>query len=390
MKNRAAIVGVGFAPTARDTGLTYKQLTFAAAKAAMDDAGMTPSDIDGVTLSAIGEPEVTGESVESAIGPMTLGQMLGMNPMNWFATAPTNFGDISMNAIAAVRAGFAHTVIAIHPCRTMPRRPAGSSGPRMQRGATLALGDQQFSAPYGPTTGCGLVMRRHMEVYGTTYEQFAMRSVTQRYHASLNEDALFRDPITVDDYLASRWISEPVRLLDCDFPCDTAGAVIFTTEVRASSWRKKPVFVEAAASMAVSSLMSGDYYPDVLTMSQKPCADAMWSRTDLGPADVDVAQIYDGFGIFVFTWLEALGFCKPGESGPFIAEGNVRLGGSLPINTDGGVCNVGRRHGASHCIEAVRQLRGECGVRQVPDAEVSMYTVAGSTPHCHAALLTAS
>ena len=139
-KNRVAIVGVGYGPTARDTGLTYKQLAFAAAKAAMDDAGMTPKDLDGITLHAIGEPEVTGESVESAISPTTLGQLLGVNPMNWYANAPTNFGDISMNAIAAIQGGFAHTVLAIHPCRTMPRRPAGRRRPTHAAGSNARPG----------------------------------------------------------------------------------------------------------------------------------------------------------------------------------------------------------------------------------------------------------
>jgi acetyl-CoA acetyltransferase len=113
--------------------------------------------------------------------------------------------------------------------------------------------------------------------------------------------------------------------------------------------------------------------PDMVTTAPKYTADQLWSRTDLGPADVDCAQLYDGFSVITFQWLEALGLCDPGQAGPFIAEGNTRPGGRLPLNTDGGACNVGRRHGANFCIEATRQLRGQCGERQVDGAEVAVW-----------------
>lgn len=202
-----------------------------------------------------------------------------------------------------------------------------------------------------------------------------MQQVAQRDHARLNERALLRDPLSLSDYLESRWVSRPVRLLDCDYPCDASGAVILTTEERARDLRKSPVFLEAAALAAIDTT-SWEYLDNILGGALVPCAQALWSRTDLGPADVDCAQLYDGFSVFTLCWLEALGFCSPGEAGPFIADGHTALGGTLPLNTDGGVCNVGRHHGSSHCIEAVHQLRGECGARQVPGAEVSLYTAA--------------
>lgn len=388
MRNRVAIVGVGFSDVGRDTGLTYQQLTVQAALAAMADAGMAPADIDGICLRAFGEPEPWGEPAESALNERMAAHMLGMTPVSWFSGAPSNFGDISSHAIAAVQSGFCHTCIAIHPCRTFKRRHPGARGGRPA--PTMVPGDYQFAMPYGlpgPGMVAGLTMQRHMSVYGTTEEHFALQQVTARYHASLNERALFRDPITVDDYLASRWVSRPVRLLDCDYPCDSCGAVIYTTEERAADWNPQPVYVESAAMAAIDNA-SWEYLPNILETALFPCAEQLWSRTDLGPADVDCAQLYDGFSAIAFSWLEALGFCGLGEAGPFIADGNTRLGGSLPTNTDGGVCNVGRHHGASHVIEAVQQLRGECGERQVAGAEVSMYTVAHG-PHCHAVLLSA-
>jgi acetyl-CoA acetyltransferase len=393
--NRVAIVGVGFSEVARLTDLSYKDLTVQSARAALDDAGMRPDDVDGIVLHAIGQPEANGESPESAINVLLGAQMLGMSPVNFYAPAPTNFGDSVNAAIAAVRAGFCHTCIAIHPCRTARRKPPPGSPPVSPSHAAAAPmrfgGDYQFSAPFGPPGGAGIIaglaMQRHMSLYGTTEEQFAAQQVVQRSHAALNEDALFRDPITVDDYLASRWISRPARLLDCDYPCDASGAVIFTTEERAANWRKPPVFVEAAAMAATHT--TWEYLDDIFGGATAVCADTLWSRTSLTPADIDCAQLYDGFSIIARSWLESLGFCGPGESGPFIEEGHTRLGGTIPMNTDGGSCNVGRRHGSGHCIEAVRQLRGECGARQVSGAEAAIFTVAHG-PNCHAVLLTSS
>ena len=152
---------------------------------------------------------------------------------------------------------------------------------------------------------------------------------------------------------------------------DSGSAVIYTTEERARDFQHKPVFVESAA-------YSGKGYmafeiEDMLESAPFHTAKQLWERTDLEPKDVDCAQLYDGFSIITFQWLEALGFCAPGEAGPFIEAGNTRLGGKLPLNTDGGACNVGRRHGTNFCIESVRQIRGQCGARQVPDANTSVW-----------------
>jgi acetyl-CoA acetyltransferase len=211
-----------------------------------------------------------------------------------------------------------------------------------------------------------------MDVFGTTEEQFGAHVIAQRSHASLNEEAIFRDPLTMEDYLSSRFIAKPVHILDCDYPVDSASAVIYTASDRARSWAKAPVWVEAAASSSVGAMSVFDL-GDMNHNSPFHASSELWKRTDLTAADCDFAQLYDGFTIIVFQWLEALGFCKLGEAGAFIEGGNTRLGGSLPVNTDGGACNVGRRHGANFCIETVRQLRGESGARQVPDAEVGVW-----------------
>lgn len=388
MSNRVGIVGVGYSTVGRDTGLSYKELAVQSALAALADAGMTGKDVDGIAFAIMGEPEAWGEPPMYALSDRMVGHMLGMTPLRWFTNVMGNFGDLSMSAVAAVKSGVCHTVMAIHPCRSYRRRTPGVASAPVPSGA---FGDAQFAQPFGapgpPGTIAALAMQRYMSVYGATPEQFGIHAETKRFHASLNEDALLRAPLTVEEYLESRMIAEPVRLLDCDYPCDVSGAVIFTTEERASSWRKPAVFVESAA--IASQHTAWEYVDDLLATSQVPCAEQLWSQTDLSPADVDVAQLYDGFSIIAFSWLEALGFCKPGEAGAFIADGNTRLGGPLPMNTDGGVSNVGRRHGTSHCIEAVRQLRGECGERQVPGAEVGIYTVAHG-PFSTGVLLTSS
>jgi acetyl-CoA acetyltransferase len=388
-ENRVAIVGVGYSKVGRRLGLTNKEMTVQSAKAAMEDAGMTPKDIDGVSIM----PGVAGPEPPGAdqIEAMMAGWMLGMNPLNWFSTAGgPAFVYTALQSIAAIRAGFCHTCIGfrIIQQRLGSGEQASGEGGIARQGQVR--GDAQFTAPFGVLNGVqsigGLLMQRHMAQYGTREEQFGALAVAQREYAALNDDALLRAPITIEDYLNSRYVTKPLRLLDCDYPVDAGSAVIFTTEERARDWKKKPVFVEAYALSSVQD-MNFEILADMAQTSPAHCARELWKRTDLKPSDVDCAQLYDGFTIIVFQWLEALGFCKPGEAGPFVEAGNTRLGGRLPVNTDGGACNVGRRHGANFCIEATRQIRSECGPRQVKDAEVAVWANAVG-PFSGAVLLT--
>ena len=165
--------------------------------------------------------------------------------------------------------------------------------------------------------------------------------------------------------------------------------MIYTTGERAYDWKPKPVYIESASYSAIK-YGTFENLADMNHNSPFHAAEELSVRTDLKPADVDCAQLYDGFTIIVFQWLEALGFCAPGESGPFVQEGNTRLGGRIPVNTDGGAANVGRRHGANFCIESIRQLRGESGERQVPGAQVAVWTNGVGPRYCGAVLMTAS
>jgi acetyl-CoA acetyltransferase len=363
--NSVAVVGVGFSHAGRRLPLSDDELVRQAITAAMADAGMTKADIDGISTMG-------GNA-------MNMGQLLGILPLNYFYTSSLlgpAFVEPAIMAISSVAAGLAHTCVAV---RLIRQQGGANAGPRGEAppGPMRVGGDMQFSAPFGAGAAGATIgafqMQRHMQQYGTTYEQFAANAVTARYHASLHPEAIFRDRITVQDYLDSRFISEPLRLLDCDYPVDSAAAVIFTTSDRAADWQHRPVLVESYALSAIRDF-DMSLIDDFTWNSPAHCASALWSRTDLKPSDVDTAQLYDGFSIITFEWLEALGFCGRGEAGPFIEEGHTRLGGSLPLNTDGGACNFGRRHGANFCVEAVRQLRGEAGDRQVPGAEVAVWT----------------
>lgn len=373
---RVAIVGVGYSDVQRNSGLTDRQHAIGAAHAALDDAGLTVADIDGV--SALG------------IDPHEAAHMLGMMPLSWTSSvgiAPA-FVTPAVQSWAAVASGLADTCLAFRIMMQQPSSAQVAAG-SAQTSTGAPGSDGQFAQPFGvfsPVQWAGMLMQRYLHDTDTTEEHFAQLAVLQRTHAGLNPEALMRDPMTVDDYLSARYVSKPLRILDCDYPCDSGSAVIFTTEERARDLRQPAVFVEATALSAIRDL-NFEILEDMTVTSPAHCADLLWSRTDLGPGDVDCAQLYDGFTFITMQWLEALGFCPPGQAGPFIAEGNAALGGSLPLNTDGGACNVGRRHGANFCIEATRQLRGQCGDRQVDGADVSVWANAVG-PFSGAMLLT--
>jgi len=380
MKRRVAIAGVGYSRVGRNTGLSEADLVIESTLAALADAGLEARDVDGVV-------SMGSDALRDA-------WMLGITPLSWFFAGGMGpaFVYAAHQAIAAIASGFCHTALAL---RIIPQQPTGAkllggggAGHPMTAGLFHASGDRQFSLPFGagnPPQWAGLLTQRHMAQFGTTAEHFGRHVITQREHAALNDDAFFREPLTMEQYLASRFVSKPLRILDCDYPCDSGSAVIFTTAERARDLRKPAVYVEAAALSATRDLHF-EILEDMAETSPKHCAQQLWARTDLRPSDVDTAQLYDGFSVITFQWLEALGFCAPGEAGPFVAAGHTRLGGKLPTNTDGGACNVGRRHGANFCIEAVRQLRGECGARQVKDARVAVFSNSFG-PFCGAALL---
>jgi acetyl-CoA acetyltransferase len=358
---RVAIVGVGYSDVGRNTGLSERHHAAQAAVRALEDAGLQAKDIDGASTWG-------GDAVD-------LGWMIGFDDLKWslnVGVAPA-FITPAYHAAQAVAMGHADTVMAFRIMMQQPPSAALASGAAMLGEPSMA--DAQFRWPYGnfsPVQWAGLLMNRYMHETGATEEHFARFAEVQRSYAQRNPDALLRDPLSAEDYLAKPYVTKPLRVLDCDYPCDSGSAVIFTTEERARDLRQPMVLVEASALSAIRD-MNFELLPDMVRTSPKHCGDLLWSRTDLRPEDVSTAHLYDGFSIITLQWLEGLGLCEPGGAAQFVMDGETQLGGKVPTNTDGGAINVGRRHGANFCIEAVRQLRGQCGDRQVADADVSVW-----------------
>jgi acetyl-CoA acetyltransferase len=237
-----------------------------------------------------------------------------------------------------------------------------------------------FTSPYGMTTvgSYALVAQLHRQRYGTTPEQLAEIAVTMRHHASLNPVAKMRQPITVDDVLASRVISDPLHLLDCCIISDGGGAVVVTSAERARDLPKAPVLIHGCGE-AVAHQETGA--PDLLTIAARQSGERAFGMAGVSRDDIDFCMIYDSFTITVLATLENLGFCKVGEGGSFVSGGRIRLGGELPVNLDGGglSSNHPGMRGIFLVIEAVRQLRGECGPRQVDDARLACVHGTGGT-----------
>jgi acetyl-CoA acetyltransferase len=240
-----------------------------------------------------------------------------------------------------------------------------------------------FSLPFGAGSAAvnlAINASHHFARYGTTKEALGWIATTARYHAGLNPDAIYRDPMTMDDYMDARPITTPFGLYDCDIPCDGSIAVIVSAVDAARDLRRPPVLVESVGTQIIEPVEWDQgtitHEPQVLGPSAH-----LWSRSSLTPNDVDLALLYDGFSFNCLSWLEALGFCGIGEGGDFVAGGErIRLGGQLPLNTHGGQLSHGRTHGFGFIHEAITQLRGDAGDRQVKGCEVAVVTNGGLTP----------
>jgi len=359
-----AIVGVGCSEFARSLAADGHEMAVAACREALDDAGLTPGDVDGIAtyLGAYEHAELS--QVIPGVGLIEDRLKLREDLM---ALAPAAMTSIH-TAVEAVRNGQCHTVLTYKANKWKRGVPPGAGN-----AAPLVGGIQQFTVPYGHAMTAqwlALWAQRHFYEYGTTCEHLGKLVVTTRKHAGLNPRATMRAPLTLDDYYRSPWISEPFRKLDCDFPIDGAGALVITTVERARDLRQQPIYVLGCARRD-GMMEEWEMWPDLTTMASKEVSDHVWRESGVSPRDVDVAEVYDGFSFLALCWLEDAGFCKKGEGGPFIASGALELDGVLPTNTHGGNLSEGRSHGVGAAIEAVQQLRGRCGERQVPNAQVA-------------------
>jgi acetyl-CoA acetyltransferase len=248
----------------------------------------------------------------------------------------------------------------------------------------------QWTLPFGAPSAAnwiGMMAQRHFHEYGTTREQLAGIALNGRRNAARNPKAIYTEPMTLEDYLDVRMISSPLCLYDCDVPSDGSTAVI-VSRAEAATGKKPPLQVEAVGS-AIRGRPSWDQWDDLTTMALRDASAMLWERTDLTPADVDVAQLYDGFSFITLCWLEALGFCGQGEGGPYVEGGTrIALDGELPVNTHGGQLSAGRLHGYGFLHEACVQLWGEGGERQVSGAPEVAVAAAGGGPLAGCLLLT--
>jgi acetyl-CoA acetyltransferase len=358
---RVAIVGAALSDIGRVDTKTPFELHYQAASRAIADAGLTKDDIDGVASCGTG-----------LLAPVEVSEYLGLQPtwVDGTGTGGAAWEFMVEHATAAILAGHAETVVIVYGSTTRADLKSRRRGANLSFGAR---GPVQFDTPFGHTliSKYAMATRRHMFEYGTTIEQLAEIAVSARFNASHNPEAYYQDPITVDDVQSSRMIADPLTKLHCCIRSDGGGAVVLTTEERARDCAKAPVWILGTGETTSHTTMSEwrDFTESPAVRSGK----LAFARAGVTPDDIDICQIYDAFTSMVLLSLEALGFCKPGEGGPFVADGKLRLDGALPTNTDGGGlshCHPGMR-GMFLLVEAARQLRGEAHGRQVEDPKLA-------------------
>jgi acetyl-CoA acetyltransferase/uncharacterized OB-fold protein len=385
-EDRSAITGIGASRLGRRLMVPPLSLTIEACEAAVADAGLTLDDIDGLSTYPGLDIAGMGEGGVSA-----LEGALGLKP-TWINGGMDTFGPGGsvIAAMMAVATGMARHVLCF---RTLWE---ATFGQLMKEGKLAPPGGARTTSwqiPFGATSAAhtlALNAQRHFDRYGTTRETLGWIALNQRANAALNPTAIYRDPMTMDDYLNARLITTPFGLFDCDVPCDGAVAVIVSAVDVARDLPKAPVFFEAVGTQIIERT---DW--DQTTMTHEPQvlgqAAHLWTRTSLRPSDVDVAELYDGFSFNCLSWLEALGFCGIGEAKDFLDGGkNIARDGLIPLNTHGGQLSHGRTHGMGLIHEAVSQLRGEAGERQVAGAQVAVVSSGGLTPSGAILLRTAS
>jgi acetyl-CoA acetyltransferase len=376
ISGRAAIAGIGATEFSKESGRSELQLAAEACIAAIKDAGLTPSDVDGlVTFTHDTNSEIA------------VARELGIPELSFFSRVAYGGGAACgtvAHAAMAVASGQAETVVCY---RAFNER----SGHRFGQASTLtppgaASMESSWHLPYGfatPAAWVAMQARRYMHEYGATSEDFGRVSVAMRRHAATNPRAWFHDrPITLEEHQASRWVVEPLHLLDCCQESDGGVAIVVTGADRARDLACPPVIVSAAAqgSGPNQMMMFGYYDTDVAALpAMGVVGRALWQRSRLGPGDVQTAILYDHFTPFVLIQLEELGFCGRGEARDFVADGGIELGGRLPVNPNGGQLGEAYIHGMNGIAEGVRQVRGT-SVNQVADVSNVLVTAGTGVP----------
>lgn len=357
LRGTTAIVGVGETDYSRNSGRSELVLSLQAIRAALDDCGLTPQDIDGLMRWSVDTSSEEEVAANLGVRELTFAGELG--------AAGNPGAALVAHAAAAIHAGLANVVV-------IYRGLNGRSGRRYGRGEVTGRGGRgpgQFTEPFGllvPQHNLAMMTRRRMYETGVTSLQFAATAVALRSHANRNPRATFFDvPLTIEDHQNSRIVVDPLHLFDCCLETDGAGALVLTSAERARDLKQSPAYIRAAVQ---GRFRADREYTDTTAASTGP---RLFRQAGLGPADVDVVQIYDHFCPYVIFALEDYGFYKRGEGGPFVESGGIQWpDGTLPVNTSGGHLSEAYLQGMNQLIEGVRQVRGQ-STAQVPDAEVS-------------------
>lgn len=386
-EKNTAFTGVGLSDVSRGASKSALALTVDAAMEAIEDAGLSRADIDGIATWPGEQANATGFS---AVGCAALQDALRLK-VNWYAgggEAPGQYGAV-FNAIGAIAAGLCRHVLVFRTMYEATARKTAYANSLLKEGERQR-GPFAWYAPYYTYSAAlqqALFFNLYVHNSGIRPDQVAQIAINQRRNAALNPKAIYKTPITLDDYLASSLIATPLRLYDCDVPIDGAAAVIVSRMDCARDLRNAPVRIEAIGS-SMQYRNSWTQLEALDTQAQPKVAEMMWSRTDLKPADVDIAQLYDGFSYHTLNWLENFGFCERYGAKDFIEGGRrIALDGKLPVNTGGGALSAGRLHAYGAVHEACTQLWGRAGARQVKGSPQICATSTAGGPLAGAMLL---
>jgi acetyl-CoA acetyltransferase len=375
---QAAIVGIGATEFSKDSGRSELQLALEACAAACADAGVDPKQVNGLSTFTM---ETNPES--EIMRGLGIPELTHFSRIHFGGGAPCATVQYAAMAVAS---GVADYVLCYRAFNERSGRRFGAGVQDRPAGATSEEAQFAWTSPHGiltPASWVAMFARRMMHEYGVTSEDFGRVAVADRKHAATNPAAhFFGQPITLEDHQASRWIVEPLHLLDCCQETDGGQAMLVTTVDRARDLEQPAAIVEAAAQgMADDQHMMRSFFRDSIVglPEMGTCARQIWETSDLTPADVKTAVLYDHFTPFVLAQLEEFGFCGPGEAKDFIADGGIEVGGRLPVNTHGGQLGEGYLHGMNGIAEGVRQVRGT-SVNQIDDAEHVLVTGGTGVP----------
>jgi acetyl-CoA acetyltransferase len=374
----AAIAGIGATEFSKDSGRSELRLAVEACRAALDDAGVRPVDVDGMVTFSMDSNAEIAVARELGAGDLTFFDLVGYGGGAACGTV--------QHAAMAVATGAASVVLCYRALNERSGRRFGQVAAGAVAGATSSAIDNGWHYPMGlatPAATVAMAARRYMHATGATSADFGAVAVADRRHAATNPAAWFyQRPITLADHQESRWICEPLRLLDCCQETDGAVAVLVTSLERARSLERSPVVIRAAAQgSGPNQYTMTSYYRDDLTglPEMGVVARQLWAQAGLRPGDIRTAVLYDHFTPYVLMQLEELGFCARGEARHFIADGGIELGGVLPLNPHGGQLGEGYLHGMNGIAEAVRQVRGSA-VNQVPGDGPVLVTAGTGVP----------